>query len=101
MSLSTKNFVDGQYKQWPDFAETWIENWPIELTNLSYPQIGIPLEDHEVHALGWLNGIHRHCFNPAVEFDHQALEQKLKLAIGNFPQGPLSGSVHAAQKTRS
>ena len=87
MNLSMRSYVDGQYKQWPTFAETWIENWPTELAKLSYPQIGIPLEDHEIHALGWLNGVHRHLFNPAAEIDSQALEQKLNLAIGHFPQG--------------
>ena len=74
-------------KHWPEFADTWIENWPSGLAKLSYSQIGIPLNDSETHALGLLNGIHRHCFNANLANNLDSLEKKLNDAIQHFPEG--------------
>lgn len=72
---------------WPQFAETWIENWPDGLLSLSFPHIGIRLEEREVHALGALNGIGSHRFDRCREEDLCALAAKLDGAIRHFPQG--------------
>lgn len=82
-----RNSVEFQPKQWPDFADTWIENWPPGLSNLSYPQIGIQLGINEVHSLGRRNGVHSHCFDPTVGDDLQSLELRLDKAMFHFPQG--------------
>lgn len=74
-------------KAWPQFAETWIENWPDGLLSLSFPHIGIRLEEQEAHALGALNGIGSHCLDRCREEGLCALEAKLDEAISHFPQG--------------
>jgi hypothetical protein len=74
-------------KAWPQFAETWIENWPDGLVRLSFPHIGIRLEEREVDALGALNGIGSHRFDRCREESLCGLEARLDDAIRHFPQG--------------
>ena len=82
-----RSFDEPSNRQWPDFAETWIENWSPGLSKLSYPHIGIQLDECEAHSLGRLNGVHSHCFNPSLETHLESLEEKLNKAIAHFPKG--------------
>lgn len=71
----------------PDFAATWIENWPEAILRLSFRQRGLPLCGEQVHALGRKNGVFVHSFEEHHDDSLARLEAALDEALTGFPGG--------------
>ncbi len=71
----------------PDFAATWIENWPDAVSRLSFRQRGIPLSPPQFHALGRKNGLFVHGFDDCHDDSLASLEATLDEALADFPGG--------------
>jgi len=71
----------------PEFTTSWIENWPQAITAMSFPHVGIRLTTAQVHAIGYVNGIDRHCFEQGSEASLVDLARTLDDAFIAFPRG--------------
>jgi hypothetical protein len=86
MTSSTTNCADA-HAPIPQFARTWLENWPDRISSLSFRQQGFCLDQRQSHALGRRNGIFTHCFEDVGDDCLITVVRALDDAIAGFHSG--------------
>ncbi len=76
MSSCTPNCADPR--------ATWLEHWPPALAALSFPQVGVLLDEAELHALGRANGIGAGVFRPTPAGVLEGLRARLDAALARL-----------------